>query len=120
MRQALALPGKGNVRMRLLANSVKPYTSGCCRIAARLLQIEQKCEAISEVIAAIAAGPASIRTSAMQRGSSARSRRSSMHLRSRRFAGATGLSLAACSRIRSGARVPHPRQWDALLASVAR
>ncbi len=29
---------------------------------------------------------------------------------------ATGLSLAACSRIRAGARVPHPRHWDALLA----
>jgi hypothetical protein len=29
---------------------------------------------------------------------------------------ATGLSLAACSRIRAGARVPHPRHWSALLA----
>jgi hypothetical protein len=29
---------------------------------------------------------------------------------------ATGLSLAACSRIRVGARVPHPRHWDGLLA----
>jgi hypothetical protein len=28
---------------------------------------------------------------------------------------ATGLSLAACSRIRSGAKVPHPRHWEALL-----
>jgi hypothetical protein len=28
---------------------------------------------------------------------------------------ATGLSLAACSRIRAGARVPHPRHWQALL-----
>jgi len=28
---------------------------------------------------------------------------------------ATGLSLAACSRIRAGARVPHPRHWDALM-----
>jgi hypothetical protein len=27
---------------------------------------------------------------------------------------ATGLSLAACSRIRAGARVPHPRHWEAL------
>ncbi len=31
---------------------------------------------------------------------------------------ATGLSLAACSRIRAGAKVPHPRHWDALLALV--
>ncbi len=30
------------------------------------------------------------------------------------IAKATGLSLAACSRIRAGARVPHPRHWDAL------
>jgi hypothetical protein len=29
-------------------------------------------------------------------------------------AAATGLSLAACSRIRAGARVPHPRYWKAL------
>jgi hypothetical protein len=28
----------------------------------------------------------------------------------------TGLSLAACSRIRSGARVPHPRHWDAFVS----
>src|SRR5580700_1296689 len=28
---------------------------------------------------------------------------------------ATSLSLAACSRIRAGARVPHPRHWQALL-----
>ena len=34
------------------------------------------------------------------------------------IAGATGLSLAACSRIRAGARVPHPRHWDRLLALV--
>jgi hypothetical protein len=27
---------------------------------------------------------------------------------------ATGLSLAACSRIRAGAKVPHPRHWQAL------
>jgi hypothetical protein len=27
---------------------------------------------------------------------------------------ATDLSLAACSRIRAGAKVPHPRHWDAL------
>jgi hypothetical protein len=31
---------------------------------------------------------------------------------------ATGLSLAACSRIRAGARVPHARHWDRLLALV--
>jgi hypothetical protein len=31
---------------------------------------------------------------------------------------ATRLSLAACSRIRAGARVPHPRHWDRLLALV--
>jgi hypothetical protein len=31
---------------------------------------------------------------------------------------ATGLSLAACSRIRAGAKVPHPRHWDRLLALV--
>ena len=30
------------------------------------------------------------------------------------IAKATGLSLAACSRIRAGARVPHPRHWEAL------
>lgn len=30
------------------------------------------------------------------------------------IAEATGLSLAACSRVRSGARTPHPRHWDAL------
>jgi hypothetical protein len=28
----------------------------------------------------------------------------------------TGLSLAACSRIRAGKRVPHSRHWSALLA----
>jgi len=27
---------------------------------------------------------------------------------------ATGLSLAACSRIRAGSKVPHPRHWEAL------
>jgi hypothetical protein len=32
------------------------------------------------------------------------------------MADATGLSLAACSRIRSGARVPHPRHWDAFVS----
>jgi hypothetical protein len=31
---------------------------------------------------------------------------------------ATGLSLAACSRIRAGAKVPHPRHFDALRAYV--
>jgi CRISPR-associated protein Cas1 len=30
------------------------------------------------------------------------------------IAAATGLSLAACSRIRSGVKVPHPRHWVAL------
>jgi hypothetical protein len=30
------------------------------------------------------------------------------------IANATGLSLAACSRVRAGARVPHPRHWDTL------
>jgi hypothetical protein len=34
------------------------------------------------------------------------------------IAAASNLSLAACSRIRAGARVPHPRHWDALLALV--
>jgi hypothetical protein len=31
---------------------------------------------------------------------------------------ATGLSLAACSRVRSGAKVPHPRHWEPLLSLV--
>jgi CRISPR-associated endonuclease Cas1 len=30
----------------------------------------------------------------------------------------TGLSLTACSRIRSGSQTPHPRHWDALLTLV--
>jgi hypothetical protein len=30
----------------------------------------------------------------------------------------TGLSLTACSRIRSGLRIPHPRHWAAFLALV--
>jgi CRISPR associated protein, Cas1 family len=34
------------------------------------------------------------------------------------IAAATGLSLAACSRFRSGAKVPHPRHWDALARLV--
>jgi hypothetical protein len=34
------------------------------------------------------------------------------------IADATGLSLAASSRIRAGAKVPHPRHWDRLLALV--
>jgi hypothetical protein len=34
------------------------------------------------------------------------------------IAAATGLSLAACSRVRAGARVPHPRHWEALLGLV--
>ncbi len=29
------------------------------------------------------------------------------------IADATGLSLAACSRIRAGTRIPHPRHWEA-------
>ncbi len=31
---------------------------------------------------------------------------------------ATGLSLVACSRYRSGSRIPHPRRWDGLLGLV--
>jgi hypothetical protein len=31
------------------------------------------------------------------------------------IAAATGLSLAACSRIRAGMKVPHPRHWEALI-----
>jgi len=34
------------------------------------------------------------------------------------IAKATGLSLAACSRIRAGARVPHLRHWQAFLTLV--
>jgi hypothetical protein len=34
------------------------------------------------------------------------------------IAAATGLSLAACSRIRAGAQVPHPRHWEAVFALV--
>lgn len=34
------------------------------------------------------------------------------------MADATGLSLAACSRYRTGARVPNPRHWEALRALV--
>jgi hypothetical protein len=30
----------------------------------------------------------------------------------------TGLSLTACSRIRAGARAPHPRHWEALLVLI--
>jgi hypothetical protein len=36
------------------------------------------------------------------------------------IARATGLSLAACSRIRSGSQIPHTRHWKALLALVER
>jgi hypothetical protein len=36
------------------------------------------------------------------------------------IAAATGLSLVACSRIRSGARLAHPRHWDALLELAER
>ncbi len=35
------------------------------------------------------------------------------------IAKATGLSLAACSRVRAAARVPHPRHWEALIALVS-
>lgn len=31
------------------------------------------------------------------------------------IAKATGLSLATCSRIRAGTRVPHPRHWEAFV-----
>ena len=34
------------------------------------------------------------------------------------IAAATGLSLTACSRIRAGAKVPHPRHWSALEALI--
>ncbi|MHB8152486.1 MAG: hypothetical protein ACYDGW_05895 [Vulcanimicrobiaceae bacterium] len=34
------------------------------------------------------------------------------------IAQAVGLSLAACSRFRAGARVPHPRHWPAFKALV--
>jgi hypothetical protein len=34
------------------------------------------------------------------------------------IAKAAGLSLAACSRIRAGTRVPHPRHWGALTALI--
>lgn len=34
------------------------------------------------------------------------------------IAAATGLSLAACSRIRAGIKVPHARHWEALAAVV--
>jgi hypothetical protein len=34
------------------------------------------------------------------------------------IAAATGLSLTACSRIRGGANLPHPRHWEALLSLV--
>lgn len=34
------------------------------------------------------------------------------------IAAATGLSLAACSRVRAGAKVPHPRHWEAFAALV--
>ncbi len=36
------------------------------------------------------------------------------------LAAATGLSLSACSRIRSGKLVPHQRHWDALSQLAAR
>ena len=36
------------------------------------------------------------------------------------IAAATGLSLAACLRVRAGARVPHPRHWEALRNSRIR
>ena len=31
---------------------------------------------------------------------------------------AKGLSFAACSRIRAGAKAPHPRHWEALLTLI--
>jgi hypothetical protein len=34
------------------------------------------------------------------------------------FARTIRLSLAACSRFRAGARIPHPRHWEALLALI--
>jgi hypothetical protein len=34
------------------------------------------------------------------------------------IARATGLSLAACSRIRAGSQIPHPRHWDCLAAML--
>jgi hypothetical protein len=34
------------------------------------------------------------------------------------MARATGLSLAACSRVGAGSQIPHPRHWDSLLALV--
>jgi CRISPR-associated endonuclease Cas1 len=36
------------------------------------------------------------------------------------IAEATGLSPTACSRVRSGLRIPHPRHWGTLLALVER
>jgi hypothetical protein len=36
------------------------------------------------------------------------------------IAAATGLSLAACSRIRAGVKIPHPRHWDTLASLVDR
>lgn len=40
------------------------------------------------------------------------------HLPLSAIAGVTGLSVAACSRYRTGARVPHPRHWEILVALV--
>ncbi len=37
-----------------------------------------------------------------------------------KIAGATGLSLAACSRIRAGKQIPHPRHWEPLAAIVGK
>jgi hypothetical protein len=34
------------------------------------------------------------------------------------IARATGLSPAACSRVRAGSQIPHPGHWDALLELV--
>ena len=59
-------------------------------------------------------GARASRRSATRRGSSARSRRSSMRSTLAEIAKATGLSLAACSRIRGGSQIPHPRHWAAL------
>jgi hypothetical protein len=48
------------------------------------------------------------------------SAQSPLKLTLKEIAAATGLSLVACSRIRSGARLAHPRHWDALLELAER
>ena len=42
------------------------------------------------------------------------------HLPLSAIANVTGLSLAACSRYLTGARVPHPRHWEALRKLLSR